>query len=68
MQQVSNFDFWRRVKYSLYATLIFILLTNPIFYQFTEVVFQMKNPAIQYGFHVFLFFSITLAVMMFPRN
>jgi Na+-translocating ferredoxin:NAD+ oxidoreductase RnfA subunit len=67
MQQ-PNFDFWRRVKYSFYATLIFILITNPILYQFTELVFQIKNPALQYFFHVFLFFMVSLAVMMFPRD
>jgi hypothetical protein len=66
--ETDNLDFWRRVKYSFYATLIFILITNPIMYQFTELVFQMKQPSIQYFFHVFLFFMISLAVMMFPKD
>jgi hypothetical protein len=66
MQQ-PNPQFWRRVKYSFYATLIFILITNPVMYQFTELVFQMKSPMVQYFFHIFLFFLISLSVMMFPK-
>jgi hypothetical protein len=69
-------DFWKRVKYSFYATLIFLLLTNPMTYRFTQTMFQGLFTVIQNGIptpsgyflHGLLFFLITLAVMMFPKD
>jgi len=71
-----NDDFWRRVKYSFYASLIFLLLTNPITYSFTQTIFRGSFTVIQNGIptsagyflHGILFFLITLAVMMFPKD
>jgi hypothetical protein len=76
METASELEFWRRVKYSFYATLIFILLTNPMTYRFTQMMFQGSIQILQNGvltpagyfLHVILFFLITLSVMMFPKD
>ncbi len=72
----AELDFWKRVKYSFYATLVFILITNPITYRFTQGIFQGFITVIQNGvptpagyfLHAGLFFLTTLAIMMFPRD
>jgi len=72
----AELDFWKRVKYSFYSTLVFILITNPITFKFTNTMFHglftvlqngMPTP-VGYFFHVFLFFVVILAIMMFPRD
>jgi hypothetical protein len=76
METASELIFWRRVKYSFYATLIFILITNPMTYRFTQTMFQGSLLVLQNGIptpigyflHVILFFLVTLAVMMFPKD
>lgn len=76
MQTAKELEFLRRVKYSFYATLIFILVTNPMTYRFTQTMFQGSLTVLQNGIptasgyflHVALFFIITLAVMMFPKD
>lgn len=76
MQTARELEFWRRVKYSFYATLIFILVTNPMTYRFTQTMFQGALIILQNGnltpagyfLHVGLFFLITLAIMMFPKD
>jgi hypothetical protein len=75
MQQ-PNVEFWRRVKYSFYGTLVFLLITNPMTYRFTQAMFQGSFNVLQgvvptpagYFLHAVLFFLITLAIMMFPRD
>ncbi len=72
----AELDFWRKVKYSFYGTLVYILITSPITYQFTNQLFHGlftvleggKPTSAGYFFHAFLFFFTTLAVMMFPRS
>jgi hypothetical protein len=76
METARELEFWRRVKYSFYATLIFILVTNPMTYRFTQTMFQGTFTVIQNGIltptgyfiHVIIFFLITLSVMMFPKD
>jgi hypothetical protein len=62
----SNQDFWKRVKYSFYATLIFLIVTNPITYNFTQT-FTKGVPSITYIVHAALFFVLSLATMMIPN-
>lgn len=72
----AELDFWKRVKYSFYATLVFILITNPVTYRFTNTVFKGMVTVLENGsptpagyfLHVGLFFLTTLAIMMFPRD
>jgi hypothetical protein len=71
-----NLEFWRRVKYSFYGTLVFLLITNPMTYRFTQAMFQGSFNVLQgvvptpagYFLHAVLFFLLTLAIMMFPRD
>jgi len=65
-----------RMKYSFYGTLIFLLVSNPITYRFTQQLFQHSFAVLQggvptpagYFLHALLFFCLTLAVMMFPKD
>jgi hypothetical protein len=52
-----------KIKYSLYATLIFFLIANPITITFTQTYISPIN-----GFlaHTALFFITILAFMMIP--
>ena len=68
-----DITFWKRVKYSFYSTLVFLLLTNPM--TFTHSMFQgvvmVKNGVLTSNgsfFHAFLFFLTILGLMMFPRD
>jgi hypothetical protein len=69
-------DFWRRVKYSFYGTLVFLLVVNPITFGFTQQMFRGIVSVIQDGrittagylIHAVLFFFITLGVMMIPKH
>jgi hypothetical protein len=76
MASGPELDFWRRVKYSFYSTLVFLLVTNPMTYRFTQSIFQgfiqilqngIPTPA-GYFIHATLFFFIILGIMMFPRD
>ena len=69
-------DLWLRIKYSFYGTLIYLLVTNPMTYRFTDRIFGgmfdilrggLPTPA-GYFFHALLFFAFTLGIMMFPRD
>lgn len=72
----ADLAFWRKVKFSLYSTLIFILITSPITYRFTDSMLKGMVQVLQNGvptpagyfLHVVLFFLCTLGVMMFPRD
>ena len=65
-----------RMKYSFYGTLIFLLVSNPITYRFTQQLFGHAFATISAGvptpagyfLHALLFFALTLAVMMFPKD
>ena len=69
-------SFWLRVKYSFYSTLVFLILTNPLTYAFTQSMvqglFKVVNNGIPtaagYFFHGFLFFLVILGLMMFPKD
>ena len=70
-----DITFWKRVKYSFYSTLVFLILTNPLTYAFTQSMFQgvtfVRNGVLTstgYYFHAFLFFLTILGIMMFPRD
>jgi len=71
----GQLEFLTRVKYAFYATLIFILVTNPITTIFTQSLFQgslillHNNILTSVGilFHIVLFFLLFLSVMMFTR-
>ncbi len=60
-------DLNRRVKYSLYATLIFLLLTNPMTWKFTQTLYAGLSDPIGYLFQGLVFFCLTLALFMFPN-
>ena len=72
----EELGFWNRVKYSFYATLIFLLITSPIAYQFTDslfkgsivVLYNQTPTASGYLLHAVLFFLVTLAFMMIVRS
>ncbi len=72
----ADLDFWKRVKNSFYATLVFILVTNPMTYRFTNNIFKGAVTVLENGtptpsgyfLHVVLFFLTVLAIMMFPRD
>ena len=55
-------EFWLRVKYSVFSTLIFLLVTNPM------VVNVFGTEIKGYFFQVVLFFFATLGLMMFPKD
>jgi hypothetical protein len=70
-----DITFLKRVKYSFYSTLVFLILTNPLTYAFTQSMFQgvsiVKNGVLTstgYFFHAFLFFLTILGIMMFPKD
>lgn len=71
-----DLTFWRRVKYSFYSTLVFLILTNPITYAFTTSMMQGTFTVARNGtpttngyfFHGFLFFLVILGLMMFPKD
>lgn len=60
-------DLNQRIKYSLYATLIFLLLTNPMTWNFTQTLLSGLSGPIAYLFQGLLFFCLTLAAFMFPK-
>ena len=70
-----DITFWKRVKYSFYSTLVFLILTNPVTYIFIQSMFQgislVKNGVLTstgYFFNGFLFFLTILGLMMFPKD
>ena len=66
----------RRVKYSFYATLVFLLFTSPITYRFTQSMFQGAFVVLQNGIptpqgyflHAALFFLTILGILMLPKD
>ena len=69
-----DITFWKRVKYSLYSTLVFLILTNPMTYAFTQSMVPMTivddgvPTSTGYFFHALLFFLTILGLMMFPKD
>jgi hypothetical protein len=69
-------EFWKRVKYSFYSTLLFILITNPVTYRFTQTMMQGSLTILQdgiptpvgYVFHSVFFFLTILSTMMILKN
>jgi len=65
----------QRLKYSFYGTLVFILISNPITYAFTNSLFQgtlfiIQNnvpTSIGYLVHSILFFLCLSAIFMIPK-
>ena len=72
----ATLDFWRRVKYSFYSTLVFLLLTNPMTYRFTQTMLQGSVTVLQggvltpagYFIHGLLFFLVIFSIMLLPRD
>jgi hypothetical protein len=68
-------EFGRRVKYSFYGTLVFLLVVNPITIGFMQSIFRGIVNIVQDGrlttpgylIQSLMFFLITLGVMMIPR-
>ena len=60
-------DLNRRIKYSLYATLIFMLLTNPMTWKFTQTLYSGLSAPVGYLFQGIVFFCLVFAVFMFPN-
>jgi len=69
-----DITFWKRVKYSLYSTLVFLILTNPVTHSFLQSMIPlplMHNnvpSSMGYFVHAFLFFLCILGLMMFPKD
>lgn len=71
-----DLGFGLKVKYSFYSTLIYLLVTSPITYRFTQQLFGDMFTIIQSGvptpagyfLHAFVFFALILAIMMFPQD
>jgi hypothetical protein len=69
-------DVLHRMKYSFYATVLYMLLSNPITYSFTQSIFhgsldivQNSVPtAVGYFFHSVLFFLLFFSVLLFPKT
>ena len=69
-------DILHRMKYSFYATVLYVLLSNPITYSFTQSMFQgslhiVQNgipTAVGYLFHTVLFFLLFFSVLVFPKT
>jgi protein-S-isoprenylcysteine O-methyltransferase Ste14 len=62
-----------RIKYSFYATLVFILITHPILVQLLQnlvggIVQQGVITPNGYMLQIVLFFLATLGLMMFPKD
>lgn len=76
MPQDDSLTLWRRVKYSFYSTLVFLLITNPMTYAFTQGIFKGSLPIIQNGIptpagyflHAALFFLVIFGIMQFPKD
>jgi hypothetical protein len=74
--KVGTSDIIHRLKYSFYATLVFILISNPNTYSFTNSLFQgtlfiVQNDvptAVGYLLHSILFFLCLSAIFMFPKT
>ena len=69
-------DILHRMKYSFYATVLYVLLSNPITYSFTQSMFQGSLLIVQHGiptavgylFHTVLFFLLFFSVLVFPKT
>jgi hypothetical protein len=67
-----------KAKYSFYSALVFFLIANPETYKTIDSLFNRWLPptasasgcATPLGLflHTFLFFSVMMALMMFPRD
>jgi hypothetical protein len=64
----SELDFWRKVKLSFYATLVFLLITNPITYRFTQAIFQGVEGYGLYLIQGLLFFCVVFSIMLLASN
>jgi hypothetical protein len=60
----GSLEFWSRVKYSFYATLVFLILTNPITYSTTAKL--LKTTTSVYLVHGLVFFLLIFALMLIP--
>ena len=67
-----------KAKYSFYSALVFFLVANPETYKITDWLFSRFMPEIANNagaptpvglfVHTIIFFSVMLALMMFPRE
>lgn len=64
---MNPLEFTKRVKYSFYATLVFLILTNPITLSTLESIFGFSSSSTG-GYFILaaLFFCCILGLMMFP--
>jgi hypothetical protein len=60
-------EFWKRIKYSFYATLVFLLIANSMTYRFIQAMFQGFDHNTIYLLQGLLFFGIVFSIMMFPN-
>ncbi len=65
-----NHPLIQRVKYSFYATLLFLFLTNPYTIQFFQVIFPFYGNQTFAGFMLqgFFFFLLCVALFVYPRH
>lgn len=65
-----------KLKYSFYSTLVYLLVTSPLTYRFTQQLFGGAITILQNGIptpagyflHALVFFALIFAIMMFPRD
>jgi hypothetical protein len=64
----TELSFLRRGKVSFYATLVFLLFTNPLAIRFQEMVFHGIPSAVQYLLRGLVFGLCLLGLLMFPSE
>lgn len=62
-----------KVKFSLYSTLLFFLVANPVTYRFVDSIVggvAIDGCPTSFGFmlHSFVFFLLSFAIMTLPRD
>jgi len=59
---------WKNMKYSLYSTLIFLFLLNPVTQAAIKSLVVVSSPGVEYLFHGLLFFCMMLGLLMFIKT
>ena len=62
-----------KVKYSLYSTLIFFLVANPVTFRFVNSIIPGVArdgcpTAFGFALHTFVFFALSFLIMTLPRD
>jgi hypothetical protein len=63
-----DITFWKNMKYTLYGTLIFMILINPVTQAIIQSLLIIHNTQIEYLVNSILFFSMMLCLLMFVKS